>query len=156
MLAIFPDDMASHDDAQNGMREGIMRRFMIIVGALGVAILIFVGVWTALYPSPADPKNIGYVLWKAGLYKMNLDEATEAMVGDGDPQKNMIVIGKTEGELRKRFGYLLEPSQVYPYLRGCYQTSYWKGRKVLFIRRSQWMVVFVDGKASHLVLMKGC
>jgi hypothetical protein len=139
-----------------GIQEGIMRRFRIIVVAFGLAILGFVGAWIISYPSPADPKNMGYVFWKAGFYKMNLDEVTEAMVGDGDPEKNKIVIGRTESELRGKFGYLLEPSQASPYLSGCYQTSYWKDQRVLFIRKSQWMVVFHDGRASDLVLMKGC
>jgi hypothetical protein len=133
-----------------------MRRSIIAVAIFGVVAAVFVGGWIITYPSPADPKNIGYVLWKAGVYRMNLDEVTEAMVGDGDPEKNRLVIGKTESELRKQFGFLLEPSQASPYLRSCYQSSAWKDRKVLFIRKSQWMVVFADDKATHLLLVKGC
>jgi len=133
-----------------------MRRSIIAVATFGLVVAVFVGGWIITYPSPADPKNIGYVLWKAGVYRMNLDEVTEAMVGDGDPEKNRLVIGKTESELRKKFGFLLEPFQVSPYLRGCYQSSAWKDRKVLFIRKSPWMVVFTDGKATDLVLVKGC
>jgi len=32
------------------------------------------------YPSDSDPKNIRYVLWKNGLYEMNLDTATGTMI----------------------------------------------------------------------------
>jgi hypothetical protein len=32
------------------------------------------------YPSDSDPKNIRYVLWKNGLYGMNLDTATGTMI----------------------------------------------------------------------------
>jgi hypothetical protein len=42
--------------------------------ALGV-VVVFFGIWALTYPSP-DPKSIKYVLWKADLYKLNLDEAT--------------------------------------------------------------------------------
>lgn len=133
-----------------------MRRCMIVTTILFFVVSVFFGGWMITYPSTADPKNLGYVLWKAGIYRMNLDKVTEAMVGDGDPEKNKIVIGKTESELRKEFGYLVVPSQASPYLKRCYQTSYWKDQSVLFIRNSQWMVVFRDGKASDLILIKGC
>jgi hypothetical protein len=69
------------------------------------------------YPDEGDPKNIKYVLWKHGLYKMDLDLATEVMVGD--PHRESLVIGKTEAQLKKRFGYLLTPDEASFYVRAC-------------------------------------
>jgi hypothetical protein len=46
-----------------------------------VVAVTFFGGWALTYPSP-DPKSIKYVLWKADLYKLSLDEATGTMVGD--------------------------------------------------------------------------
>lgn len=106
------------------------------------------------YPSDSDPKNIKYVLWKAGLYKINLDIAVDTMVGDAARDK--MVVGKTKTQLRNRFGYLLTPADASQYLRDCYGNSYWKGRNVLFIRNSPWMVVFDGDIATNLVLVKGC
>jgi len=121
--------------------------------ALTFSIAVVIG-WILTYPSESDPKNIKYVLWKSGLYGMNLDKATGTMIGDGSSDE--LVVGKTRAQLRERFGYLSTPADVSQYLRNCYQNSSWKGREVLFIRKSPWMVVFDGDKATDLVLIKGC
>jgi hypothetical protein len=90
---------------------------------------------------------MGYVFWKAGLYRLNPDEALGTMVGD---------LGKTKTQLRDKFGVLLTPEEASAYLRGCYEASFWKGKDVRFVRESLWMVVFNQDKATELVLMKGC
>jgi len=118
-----------------------------------VVVLIFFGGWALMYPSP-DPRSIKYVLWKADLYKLSLDEATSTMVGD--PKRDKLVVGKTKEQIREKFGSLLSPADASPYLRGCYETSSWKDRDVLFIDQSPWMVVFHGDKATNLVLVKGC
>lgn len=127
---------------------------MRIVAVILALILIFCGGWVLVYPSASDPKNIGYVLWKAGLYKLNLDVTTGTMIGDAGRDK--LVIGKTEGELQAKFEYLVPANDASPYLRSCYQSSPWKDRKALFIRRSPWLVLFDGDKATQLVLIKGC
>jgi hypothetical protein len=51
------------------------RRMRILIGAVAfvcAALLFHYG----YYPDEGDPKNIKYVLWKHGLYKMDLDLAT--------------------------------------------------------------------------------
>ena len=85
---------------------------------------------------------------------MDLDVATEAMVGD--PSRFKLVMGKTAPEVNKRFGFLSELSQVPEYYQHCYENSPWVGRQVMFIRKSNWMVIFTEGKATNLVLAKGC
>jgi hypothetical protein len=124
---------------------------------LALTLTIFIAVvigWVVTYPSDSDPKNIKYVLWKNGLYAMNLDKATGTMIGDGSRER--LVVGKTKVQLRDKFGYLLTPADVSQYLRGCYQTSAWKDRDALFIRNGPWMVIFDGDKATELVLIKGC
>ena len=129
-----------------------MRRRMLI-SVIIVVVVMFFGGWALTYPTP-DPKSIKYLLWKADLYKLNLDEATGTMVGDRDRDK--LVVGKTKAQLRDKFGSLLPPANASPYLRGCYQNSSWKDRDVLFIGQSSWMVVFDGDQATNLVLVKGC
>ena len=129
------------------------RRKLIFIISVAF-VLIVLGGWEWTYPSDSDPKSLGYLLWKAGLYKMNLTTATGIMVGDSGSKK--LIVGKTIPELERRFGTLLTPSGTSQYNRGCYQDSYWKDNKVLFIRNSPWMLVFDGDKASDLVLMKGC
>ena len=120
-----------------------------------VSILILIVVaWVLMYPPDSDPKGIEYVLWKSGVYSMNVDNAVGLMVGD--PKRDKLVVGKTKEQLRHRFGYLLTLADASPYLRGCYLDSSRKGRDVLFIRSSPWMVVFDGDKAIELVLVKGC
>lgn len=120
---------------------------------LAFALATVVG-WACTYPSESDPKNIKYVLWKVGLYAMNIDKATGTMVGDASRDK--LVVGKTKSQLQERFGYLSTPAEVSPYLRRCYQDSSWKNQNALFIRNSQWMVIFDGDRAIELVLVKGC
>ena len=110
--------------------------------------------WELTYPSESDPKNLKYLLWKTGLYRMNLDSAMGTMIGD--PGREKLVVGRTKSQLQERFGYLLPPAAASPHLRACYQDSSWKNRDALFIRRSPWMVVFDGDKATELVLVKGC
>jgi hypothetical protein len=57
---------------------------------VALALMFFIAVvigWAVTYPSDSDPKNIKYVLWKNGLYGMNLDTATGTMIGDGSREK---------------------------------------------------------------------
>jgi len=113
---------------------------------------IFLLFWLLLYPSP-DPKNVKYVMWKEGFHTMDPDTAAGIMVGDVHPER--IVLGKTSKQLRRRFGYLTTLVDASPYLQSCYSSSTWTGKKVLFIRASQWMIVFDADRATELVLCKG-
>jgi hypothetical protein len=132
----------------------MMGRNMRILIILVALLFACVGGWALMYPSSSDPKNIKYVLWKAGLYRVNLEVATTAMIGD--PGRDKLVVGKTKAQLRDRFGPLVSAAEASPYLRGCYQNSSWKDRDVLFIGQGPWMVVFDGDKATNLVLIKGC
>jgi hypothetical protein len=107
-----------------------------------------------MYPSENDPKNIKYVFWKVGLYRMDLDTAIGTMIGDRNREK--LVIGKTKDQLRGKFGYLLAPSEAGPYMQTCYADSAWKEKAtVLLLRRGPWMVKFDGDKATDLMLCKG-
>ena len=128
-----------------------LARAVMLTLAFSIAVVIG---WTLIYPSESDPKNIKYVLWKSGLRGMNLDAATDTMIGDTGREK--LVVGETKSQLQERFGYLSRPAEVSPYLRGCFLDSAWKDRDVLFIRKSAWMVVFDGDKARELILIKGC
>ena len=128
------------------------RRGMLIVSVLGFVAVLLLG-WVLLYPSP-DPKNIRYVLWKEGFHTMDPDTAAGIMVGDVDPER--IVLGKTKEQLRGRFGYFTALAEASPYLQNCYLSSGRAGKEVLFIRKSDWMIVFDGDRATELVLMKGC
>ena len=132
------------------MRTCCVRVVTVVLALLLISLVS----WLVLYPFANDPRNVKYVFWKVGLYRMNPDLATEIMVGDAD--RDRLVVGKTELQLRSRFGDLLAPANASEYLRQCYEHSPWSGKRVLFIRRSPWMVVFDGNKATNLVLIKGC
>jgi len=131
-----------------------MRRRILITVIIVFVVVDFFGGWALTYPSSGDPRNMQYVLWKAGLYKVSLEQATTAMIGDRN--RNKLVLNKTKEDLRDKFGSLLSPADASPYLRGCYENSSWKDKGVLFIGQSPWMVVFDDDRATNLVLIKGC
>lgn len=125
-------------------------RTVVLILTFSIAVVIG---WALTYPSESDPKNIKYVLWKIGLYRMNLDTATGTMIGDAGREK--LIEGKTKTQLREKFGYLSTPSAAHPYMKSCYMESPWKDREVLFIRKGPWMVVLEGEKVTHLVLCKG-
>lgn len=125
----------------------------LIVG-LGSVLVILIS-WTLMYPSRNDPKNMKYVLWKVGIIRAEPQGATDAMIGD--EHREELVVGKKKTDIRNRFGSLLAPTQVSPYLRKCYQQSAWKNKAdVLFIGQSSWMIIFDGERATNLVFIKGC
>lgn len=142
-------------------KRRIRNAIILLLGSF----LAFVGAWQAEYPD-GEPKNLKYILWKHGLYHMDLDRAAYTMIGDAE--RNKLVIGQTEEQLRKRFGYLLTPDKAYPYLQRCiadtppppglpyYGPPPWKGKKLLLIRHEILLVVFEGGKATELWILKGC
>lgn len=132
------------------MKRRVLIGVMIFVGAVA----IFFGGWVLTYPGPEDPKNVGYVFWKAGLYNMSLRQATSTMVHDGGVDR--LVVGKTRTQIEERFGPLVPLADASPYARGCYENSARTGKDVLFIAHSSWMIVFDDDRAVDLVLVKGC
>ena len=128
-------------------KSGNFRLTAVVLLVLTLA----VGGWALTYPPP-DPKSIPYILWKAGLYKMDLNLAVSTMIGDSN--RDTLVIGKTKEQLRNKFQELRTVSQVSEYYRDGYN-HYWQGKDVLFIRDSPWMVVFDHDRATELVFMKG-
>jgi len=74
----------------------------------------------------------------------------------GDIHRQNLVIGKTKSELIRKFGYVTSFDEASEYYRFCYNTSDYKGTQMLFLRRSNWMVVMRNGRATDLVLLKGC
>ena len=131
-----------------------MRRlgaFMVTIVALGV---LFVTAWAGAYSGEADPKNIKYILWKHNLYEISHEQVIATMIGDR--YRNRLVVGKTNLQLRDRFGPLLSAEGTSPYNKWCYENSGWKDKRVLFIAESPWMVVFDGDRATDLVLIKGC
>ena len=117
-----------------------------------VIIAVSVGFYVLRHSDEGDPHNLKYILWKAGLYEMDIDQAVFTMARD--PRRDKLVIGKTKQELRDSFGELLNVNEVSEYYRDGHNRG-WKDKDALFVRNSPWMIVFDHDKATELVLMKG-
>jgi len=129
-------------------------RFGQILGLVILFVIVVFGAWWAIYPGP-DPKGFEYIGWRLGLPTLRTDEALGVMVGDHHGRN--LVIGKTQGELLKRFGYLLTLDQANSYYRRyCVNPADYVGKEVFMLRQSNWMVVMQNGRAVDLVLLKGC
>jgi hypothetical protein len=83
------------------------RRTICGVILVPAVILSFIVGWILMFPSRGDPKNIQYILWKAGIYRMPIEVAADTMIGDVHPEE--LVVGKTKAQLQNRFGPLLSP-----------------------------------------------
>jgi hypothetical protein len=137
----------------SGIAQGmnaVKRSTRTWIASLVLAPCLFIGLWVAMYPDRYDPKNIQYVLWKQNLASIDRDRALEIMAHES---ADSLVVGKTEAELKQRFGYLTTLGDSAEYYRYCYLNSFWYGKTVKFLRKSNWMVVFENGKATHLVLV---
>ena len=111
----------------------------------------FVGGWLALYPDPADPKSFAYTLWKAGYRPMDLEDAIDAVIHD--PDRDSVLIGKTEAELRVRFG-IIGPLTADG--RQCVVDTPWRDAKLLMLRDSPMAVAFKNGRSYDHVMLKDC
>lgn len=121
---------------------------------LALLLIVAIGLWQAAYHGPGDRKDLRYQAWKLGIYPMNLDQATGTMVSDIWPDR--LVVGKSREDLVKRFGYVTPLNQASDYVKYCYFNSPYYGKEVVILRRSNWMVVMQNGRATNLVLLKGC
>jgi len=119
----------------------------LIITALGLA------GWQLLIVGPGDPRDLRYQAWKLGVYPLRIDDALDIMIRD--PHRNSVVIGKTKDQLANRFGFV-SSAQGNSYVRYCFDNSPYRGKSVLFIRNSNWMVLMNDGIADGLLLAKGC
>jgi len=111
-----------------------MRALAIASAILIVGILV----WWLTYPQSSDPKNMRYVLWKAGVYKMDLDQATGTMIGDRASER--MVVGKTKGELRENLDTSLYPWTQHPILGVVTRIPLLEERRALYSQES------VDGR----------
>jgi hypothetical protein len=92
---------------------------------------------------------------------MNLDHAVEAMIHDTWAVK--LVKGKTKDQLTEQFGNIRTYNQARPYDQYCATSPeavgqlgiHPKGKEVVMLRDSDWLVILDNGKAVDLVLCKG-
>lgn len=135
------------------MTRPSVRRFLkwfiatLIVAVLGIL------AWQSLVVGPGDPRDLRYQAWKLGVYPFGIDDALGIMIRD--PDRDSVVIGKTKEQLVRRFGFV-SSTPGNDYIRYCFDNSPYRGKPVLFIRNSNWMVLMKDGVANYLVLAKGC
>ncbi len=124
----------------------------ILAGAV-LTLLALLG-WESLYYGPYEHKDLRYQCWKLGFYPLKIDGALETMVVD--PRHDSLVLGKTEEQLVRKFGYVLPITQAPQYDQLCNETSPYRGQSVLILRRSNWMVLMENGRGKDLILLKGC
>jgi hypothetical protein len=131
------------------------RRVWLPAASLAILAFLSLLIWSTLYPGPGDPKNIKYVLWKRGLYPLDPGIALETMIGDREPDR--LIVGKSKEELARKFGFLTPVDQGPDYYRRAAADREVKagGSNILLLRRGPWLVVFSEGRASELVLLKG-
>jgi hypothetical protein len=132
-----------------------MKRWAIFAGTPLFLLMMAVIVWTMTYPDPYDPKNMRYVLWKHGLASIDLDTATSALAVDSEGRQALI-IGQSQDQLRKRFGFLLTPHQAGPALERCVYASWANDGTALYIRHSNLVVVFKNDIATEANILKPC
>jgi len=111
-----------------------------------------VGGWVAAFPDEYDIHNIHYVLWKRGIVSIDPDRALNVTAHD---DAYPLLLGKSPGDLRAKFGYLRSLDQASPYMRYCYENSSWRGKPVMFLRDTDWMVVLEKDRVTDFAA-KGC
>jgi hypothetical protein len=85
---------------------------------------------------------------------MNLDTAMQAFYLDTD--RDRLIRGATEDQLKARFGYVRQFEQVSPSYQQCLdESSARKGKSAVFLRDTAFMVVIEHQRGSALILCKG-
>jgi hypothetical protein len=107
-----------------------------------------------LWRDPSETTSMRYLAWKNGLVRMDLDRALNEMVND--PGRDSLVLGKTELELRSKFGFTLQVDQASPYVQYCFKYSPYVKERVFMLRRSNWMVLMRGDRAAKLIRVSGC
>ena len=128
-----------------------MRKRIMIPGIIVAVLLLVVVGWEALYPDKYDPKNIHYVLWKWHLAPIDLDRAVSTM--HHDRASEQMILGKSEAEVTKRFGYLLPPEKAPSCFRAESEGVASPGDKALFLRKSDYLIIFRNDVAVRVVLL---
>jgi len=128
-----------------------MGRFLV---ATVLLIMSGLALWHAIHPEPSDPKGPRYQGWKLGIYPLDPDIALDAMIAD--PHRDKLVMGKTKGELAKRFGYVTSIGEASKHVQLCYADSHLRGKPALVLRDSWWVIAMEDGRAIDMVYEKGC
>ena len=123
---------------------------MLVVVLCGV---VFTAVMF-LRRGPTERTTVRYWAWKHGLVQMDLDRAVDEMVND--PGRDGLVVGKTEPQLRAKFGFTLPVEQASLYVQYCYKNSQYTKDQVFMLRHSNWMVLMRDNKAAQLIRVSGC
>jgi hypothetical protein len=123
---------------------------LLAVALCGIVLVAIV----FLRPDPIEGTSVRYWAWKHGLVKMDLDRALDEMVND--PGRDSTVLGKTETELRAKFGFTLPVEQASSYVQYCYKNSEYAKDQVVMLRHSNWMVLMRESKAAQLIRVSGC
>jgi len=122
-----------------------------LISLLAMPLLMTIG-WALLYSDQRDPKNLRYSCWKVNICSMDLDKAVNAVVKD--PDRMDLIRGKTVAQLAKKFGYVTTVEHSSPYLQWAYENSF-KGEDVVFLRNTELMIIFENGRAVDVVYVKG-
>jgi hypothetical protein len=117
-------------------------------------VLLAVVGWESLYYGPYESKDLRYRCWRLGLYPLKIEGALETMVVD--PRRDTLVLGKTQKQLVSKFGYVSSIADADNYAKYCYENSQYRRTTVLLLRKSHWMVVMTNGRASDLLFVKDC
>ena len=120
---------------------------------LAITTAVVLGILAAFVMSYPDNHAQGprYALWKRGVLPLDSAAVFEAMVGDRERER--LVVGLTVAEVQRKFGALRTSSDATPYQR-TYHGSF-EGKEVRWLGDSAWLVVFENGRATALRLMKG-
>lgn len=75
----------------------------------------------------------------------------------GDSNREGLVIGKSRSQLEQKFGYLTPIEKASPYDQSVWRSLSidTRNNEVVVLRDSTWLVVFSNGRAVQLVLVKG-
>jgi hypothetical protein len=131
------------------MKRAIKITSIVAVSMVVIAVALLT-VWQLLIPGPDHHRCPRYVLWKHGLYPLNTNVVYQCLTPD--PDRDSVVAGLTVSQLEQRFKHLRTRETANEYQR------YYNPElppDVRWLGDSPWVVIFTNGTASELRLMKG-
>ncbi len=76
---------------------------LVSVATAALLLLVIAG-WEMIFPAPYDPRNPRYLLWKAGLWRISYEQATDTLMLD--VKRERLIIGKTRAQLDESYPLL--------------------------------------------------
>lgn len=128
----------------------IRKQFAFFITVLISATLAF-WLWWVCANKTGEFHEVQYLLWRNGVFRFDPTVVYYGMIGDKNRED--LVVGLSVSELESKFKLLRPVDDATSEQE--YYSKQLEGQDVRWLGDSHWLVIFKNGRATELRLMKG-